>query len=1169
MGDPQPTPEQRDAIVAGGSIAVRAGAGSGKTMVLAERYVHLLRPPAGGGEAPEVARLLAITFTEKAAAEMRGRIRVLVAREAGAHPDQRPHWTRVQRELLGAHISTIHAFCARVVREHPIETGVDPDARVLDAEETRRYLDARVEHHLLDLAGTEHPGALALLRRGRGLHGGGRSGGAVGMVVGLLESLGRLGRGGPWLRARSAVPPAALAESVAAIVQQLAHAVEEALADRSAKRLRPLAEGWPAWKETLRRLPEVDPEGFPAVVPVLGRLAAALAVARVGDGVLRHVNGRLQGSLAAAVASAVAWPEARAISDLVADVDDRLRADKRRDAVLTFDDLVLIARDLVVGHRAVRAALARRFDAVLLDECQDTDPAQAELLGAITAPGGPVLFVVGDEKQAIYGFRGADVAVFERLLRELPERATLGQNFRSVPSILAFVNAMGARLLETSPGSAGAPRSFGPDHTLRPHRAELTPPTGVRVVTVAREIARRGGLKAAATRELEARILAEVLHDLLHGPADPVAPGDVTVLFRSLREVKVYEHALARRGVPYHVVGGRGFFQRQEVRDVLSLLALAADPGDRVALAAVLRSPWVGVPDDTLWALVRGGRSLRAAFEAAEATDDGTRALVRLREALGALRRLRSRGSVSEVLVRAVEALDLDAVLLGQPQGEQQAANVRKVVELARAFARGAHGGVPEFVAWMRRRDASDVDEPEALLAAEDADVVRLMTIHQSKGLEFPVVVLADLGRKLRFDYDAVVVDEDAGIVAAPLIGAGGHAVVPTELVRYRTRAAERARAEHARLFYVACTRAQDRLVLIDATTNPKHLQKGGGAPEVWGHALWDVLGPERVWAAGAAAEPTVMEIGPGAHVVVEPASRWLSEAPAPWESEGDRRPAAAEPTEAAQEAVENALATIPAGAETIECTPTEIAELGVCPRRVWYQSVLGVREAGEGGRRARVLGSLVHGALERWGAGAARDADEALGPALAFRVADPGLRAELAEDVRRAIGWLEAERAGGTRLFAREVPFALALAPDVIVRGRIDAVLSCDGRAVVRDYKYARAPESVGGAHRDQLRLYAVAMSRAGYEGVRAELLFLRPVPAVRAVDVGDLEQTATVALGAARALAAARRADHADAFPRRPSAPAECRRLGCGYVRRCWLTDSGRGETARTGAA
>jgi len=1161
------TDEQREAVLAGGAVAVRAAAGSGKTTVLAERFVHLLRPRSEGLPLPEVRRLLAITFTERAAAEMRGRIRLLVDRESRECPDEAAHWAIVQRDLLGAHISTIHAFCARVVREFPMQSGVDPDARVLDADEARRYLDARVERHLLGLAGRGHPGAVTLLHRARGLRGG-HGGGAVGAMLGMLEALGRLGRDGSWLRERTrAVSPVHRLEDVRAIVEEAITIVDGKLAGKRSPKRAAFAEGWPRRREALRHLVDSVQSDLAASVRLLDDFVTELKGARLGADVapiLSRTQGRLRGTLIQAIGSLTLAAESGELADLVSDVETLLEEDKRRDAVLTFDDLVSGARDLVVQDAAVCRSLSRRFDAVLLDESQDTDAAQAELLERIASDGGPTLFVVGDEKQAIYGFRGADVGVFERLLAELPTRVTLGRNFRSVPDILAFVNAMAAAML-CPPRDAAYPSlwtRYGAEHALLPHRtASMTRPA-VRVVTAAHELLRRGNPNAAARRELEARILAEVLVDLLNDPGSPMSAGGITVLLRSLREVKVYERALARRGVPYHVVGGRGFFQRQEVRDVVSLAALVADANDDTALAAVLRSPWVALGDDELGELAARGGSLRKGFEGAP-EDPGDAPLQAFRRNLCVLRALRSRATVSETLVRAVEAADLDAVLLALPQGEQLVANVRKVIELARAFEQGAHGGLAEFVAWMRRREAADGDEPEATLASEEGDVVRLMTVHQAKGLEFPTVVLADLGREPRIDYEAVVIDEERGVIAAPLAGAGGHALVPAELAAHRTRALEASRAEQARLFYVACTRARDHLILLDATTPPDRLD-GGSSRETWGHALWSLIGDERVREAGAAAEATMVELGEGVVMQLDPAGAWLGEGRVRSRMGRNRR-------RFTDEEIANRIAALEGeslgSAEVVECTPTDIAVFRACPRRWWYQSVLGVREGIDGGRRARVLGSIVHGALERWSAGTAAGVVEALGSSFDLRVSDPRMREEVRTDVARAIDWLSGR--SGERVIARELGVIVALAPDVVLRGRIDAVLERGGHAVVRDYKYARPPTVTDALYAAQLGLYALALMRAGTVVDGAELLYLRPEPTLVPVPTEPMDVLAATAIDAARRMAAWRRGPGKEPPERGPVDPTACREAGCGYVSRCWVSENGRRVSARTAEA
>jgi ATP-dependent helicase/nuclease subunit A len=251
-----PTPEQRAAIEVDGSAVVRAGAGSGKTAVLAQRFVHLLRPrPDGPAPVGEVGAILAITFTEKAAAEMKRKIREVVAAEVAAASDAtRAHWTRIRRELLGAQISTIHAFCARILRENPLEAAVDPRAVVLDQHESRTYIEAAVESALLarlragDVAAQE-----VVLRAGLS---GGRTGGAVGLCADFLARLGRMGRDGAWLAAatgRQAEGTEAAEGSLADAAATLAKTVEDRLASGARGRgVQALAAVWPAWRDRLR-----------------------------------------------------------------------------------------------------------------------------------------------------------------------------------------------------------------------------------------------------------------------------------------------------------------------------------------------------------------------------------------------------------------------------------------------------------------------------------------------------------------------------------------------------------------------------------------------------------------------------------------------------------------------------------------------------------------------------------------------------------------------------------------------------------------------------------------------------------------------------------------------------------------------------------------------------
>lgn len=1183
-----PTPAQHAAITAAGSVAVTAGAGCGKTTVLAERFVHLLRPgPAGRAPVDEVAQILAITFTEKAAGEMKRRIRALVGRAVAEAPEaERGHWERVRRELLGAQISTIHALCARVLRDNPLEAGIDPHAVVLDEYESRDHLERLVETELLRRLRAGDTTVRELVARTRGLRGAhGR--GAVRTVTRLLEALGRLGRDGAWLVEATvrATDEAVLARAVDGAANAVIREIEAWLTSaRPGAAATALAAEWPDWCARLRGLAR---DRDPAAILALAPLAAAVARAKrpALRGLLRRDADRLDGDLAGAHGALAAAAADRRLAALVAELERVVAERKRAEAVLTFDDLVRGAAAVLAAHPSVARRYAGRFRAVLVDEFQDTDAVQAEIVRRLADAPGTTLFVVGDEKQSIYRFRGAEIAVFKAMRDGLGASLSLGRNFRSQPGVLAFVNALAGAMFQTPDGALEPEQwtRFDAGAALEPDRAQTSLGPSVRLVSLVGAFAGRE-VGAREAREIEARVLAEVVHDLATRRVDPVAHGDVAVLLRTLNQVKAYEYALARRGIPYYVVKGRGFFQAQEVRDLVNLLGVVARPDDGVALAAVLRSPLFGVDDDTLWRLAWPDDAphpdLVRRFHAGGldgARGPMARVLARARDLLGELGRRRSRSGVADLLLRALAVTDLEAVHLTQPQGRQRVANVRKVIELARDFDRRGRGGLAGFVTRLRTLDADDPREAEAILAGEHDRVVRLMTIHQAKGLEFPVVVLADLGRALEGDNETVVLDRDGGLIAAPVVGAGAHALRHAGLEGYRARERERSAAEYARLLYVACTRAADELILIEGRGKPKHLETGDGDATIWCHRVWDVVGREAVAAVARHGEAAIATPAPGVAVSIEPASAYLARSAQG--VTGAAEPVEAEAPAEALAAVERALAAPVARPAVVATTPTALATFQRCARQYWYAHVLRMDAGGGRGRRARLAGMLAHGVLETM------DLGRAPAPGELARVAEARpetlqlrrreVRA-IVGDLERALGFVRTEVQRGLGIVAREVPVALALpalAPVVVLQGRIDVLARRGGRPVVQDYKYADASAGRAREYGDQLAAYRLAVARTEGGEVDGELVFLRGRPTV--VPLGPLDPGATEAaiVAAGEALAAVAGARHVEAFPRGPAEPEVCVVLECPWLRRCWgagaVSDTAPGARPRTGAA
>ena len=587
-----------------------------------------------------------------------------------------------------------------------------------------------------------------------------------------------------------------------------------------------------------------------------------------------------------------------------------------------------------------------------------------------------------------------------------------------------------------------------------------------------------------------------------------------------------------------------------------SILAAVLDRDDGVALAAALRSPLFALDDETLWRLAwpagRDRADLARRFHAgdgfADAPADAPH-LDAIRDLLTRLRALASRATIAELLEEVCAATDFEAVCLTQFQGTQKVANVRKLIELARDWERKRFFSLRDFVRMVRRMAETEPREPEAPLVGEQDDVVRLMTIHQAKGLEFPVVIVPDLGRAPNPDNRIPALDEELGIVGGPIDATGRVVVGHAGLELHRARERDRERAEQARLFYVACTRAKGVLVLLEGKGDARYLATGEGDRASWCHQVWDVVGRERLAEfVAAGVDDRTVELADGGAVRFERAGRHLAAAAADPPAR-EARVAPAGPSERAQ--VARVLDFAPPPASAVVTSPTALADFRRCPRQYWYRQVLGLPERGSGGTRAALLGTAAHAVLEAVALDGA--ADDEIVRRLATFALPPADVAAVASDVRTAVAALRDDVAAGLEIVGREVPFVLALpraAPRVFLHGRIDLLARRAGTLVVRDYKYVAPATASVETYAPQLGAYRLA---AG-PGTAAELVFLRGGTVVRPLaPIDDAGETADL-VGAADALGVALADGTAGAFPRRPPAPSACAALGCGYVGRCW---------------
>jgi ATP-dependent helicase/nuclease subunit A len=1127
MGARAPAPDQaaRDAAARDldATLVVVAGAGSGKTTLLVERMLMLCL-----ARDVRLCDVAAITFTEKAAAEMRERLanqlsalvlavgpgdgasapaRLVTARErlealeplplpavrclehvaettpparlAGVLDTLRERALLALEDLESGVASTVHAFCAEMLRRHPVEARLAAGFAIEDRGALRGAFDAEWEGFEAEELGASAPRRDAwerVLRRA--------DLGAVRRLALALFSLGRdVSEASPAEaadRVRGMVGRAVLGLETARPClggkpgrsHQWIDAVAAALRDWLQGGARGLERGLAAAEAAGANLDR--PPTVPKACEDADRVAAALREADRLVKALRRVEQDLVGDAL----------------EVVRPLVERVHARAEREGLASFNRLIAAARDLLRDHPQVREEEKRRVAALLLDELQDTNPLQYEIAfflaekrgrsardawSAELEPGR--LFVVGDPKQSIYRFQGADMASYERAVARLGAQGartlTLTANFRSVPEVLGPVNALcGHAIREESP--------------YQPAYVPIVPAPSTEAAGEARvEVwtTRHDGTGADAARAAEARALARQLAAWAARAEGP-RPRDVAVLFRSMTDAPRYQQALDEAGVPYVVHGSKSFAGRDEVRQALLVLRCLAYPSDEPALLGVLRSTCCAADDAEI---VRYGRLVLdrlaswswrgAARRAAELPADVRQVastLAGLEELARRIARMPADAAVREVLGASgpgwgPRLLELNAAASGAPQ---RLANLEKLVESAALLARDEGLSLPRVVARLEETLAEDVPEGESPLADEHVEAVKLMTVHQAKGLEYPVVVIVDVARQESRRPKAHVAAIADGLLAVKLAGARAWNLAAVAVDASTRRHEE---AEAARVLYVAATRARDRLVFLNGNLQPKD-------PGLVFRMLREAWGYDPQGDLGRLAGGTVV------HRVLEDAEVELVTEPAPDLSE----------LVAAVRQGEEAARRLAASA-----APPIASARGAWPGTEGLREVASAYEPARGGapegevtdeapeprgpRRAdapdlaRAVGISVHRALEAWDLG---DAGALLGLALraaALAEVETGVaRADVASSASALLSRLAGSplvaRLRRAQLVARELPFVLERdgAP---WQGVIDLVLVEDGAWWVADWKTDRDldPER----HREQLAVYAEAVRR------------------------------------------------------------------------------------------
>jgi ATP-dependent helicase/nuclease subunit A len=838
------------------TLVVEAAAGTGKTTELVNRILRVLAT----GRAKMI-EIVAVTFTEKAAGELKLRLReALEHARGGANEDERPRLELALATLEEAHVNTIHGFCAELLRERPVEASVDPLFVVLTEPEADRLYTRAFRAWLQDALIDPREGARRALRRSS-------FGGDSDGPIDRLRNAGRMlaewrDFPRPWTR-----PPFDRAATIDRLVQalhQLADLTSRASSDRDnlfvdtdgVRRLsrqiqleQSVEASEPRCGEPLRESAalrtnesgRMDLDGWEARLIDLTR-DRGFSRTRKGSGYKFGKDVTRTEVLAARDALFADLQQFRkdADADLAAALQQELRGATERyqqlkeaAGALDFADLLVRARDLIRDNTDVCRHLRQKFARIFVDEFQDTDPIQAEILELLADNVPGKLFIVGDPKQAIYRFRGTDVGTYwdvrDRLEAGGGRVVHLTTSYRSVPEIQHFVNTAFAHAMTANRSTLQA--DYVPLAQSRPATAGQP---AVIALPVPKPYGRGGGPLRPSAKAIEESLpdavgaFIEWLVDAKSGwtiEGLPIQPKHIAILFRRFVSfgddvTRPYINAIEARGIPHLLVGGKAFHGREEVETVRAALAAIEWPDDELSVFAALKGSLFAIDDEHLLEFRHrfgtfhpfripkelGGNS----GEELALTGEPAAHLVPVAEALRLLQQLhraRNYRPVAETIGRLLAQTRAHVGFVLRPAGEQALANVLHVAELARQYEAGGGISFRGFIDELR--DAASMEAAEAPILEEGSDGVRLMTVHKAKGLEFPVVILADLTCRMSRADASRHLDASAQLCAMKI---GGWA--PHELHEHEDVEVRRDEAEGVRLAYVAATRARDLLVV-------------------------------------------------------------------------------------------------------------------------------------------------------------------------------------------------------------------------------------------------------------------------------------------------------------------------------------------------------------------
>ena len=821
------------------NMVVEAAAGTGKTTELVNRIVALVAE----GNAT-MAEIVAVTFTEKASGELKLRLRTELERSRAAESDgeKRQRLENALAHLEEARVSTIHAFCADLLRERPVEAGIDPGFEVLTEPQSKQLFRQAVRAWFQKRLQDAPEGLRRFLRRHWR-----ESAAQVLFNAAYSQVLSWRDFPAPWRR-----DPFDRESEIDSLVEQVhklaALSSNPERADHAlyvaTMPVRQLSESIRAAEAVRAR----DYDGLEADLIVLARYSELRSPSRKGTARYSPTVKRDELLAAiAALATALAELEQRANADLAALLRAELQEGieayeelKRRSGALDFLDLLIRARDLVKDSESARRDFQRRITHLLVDEFQDTDPLQAELLLLLASedpserdwlrakPAAGKLFVVGDPKQSIYRFRRADVGVYQTVRDLLVANgaipAKLTTSFRSMPSLQRLVNAAFAP--EMTEDREMLQAGYVP---LSPYREEFMAQPSIVALSVPRPYGKKSLSAMAVEASLPDAVAAFVdwlvrksgwsIAERDNAKRVPIEPKHICLLFRRFYSwdediARPYLRALEARALEHLLVGGRSYHAREEIETLRTALSAIEWPDDELSVFATLKGSLFAIRDDILFEYKHLFGRLHP-FRLPGSAPDSLSSVVECLRILQGLHRERNYAPITETIERLLQATRAHAAFAMRPSGEQVLANVLHVPELARKYEAAGGLSFRGFVEQLRE-GADMLETPDAPIFEEGSEGVRMMSVHKAKGLEFPVVILADITAKIHRKDPARYLDPSSGLCVTSLAGCA-----PAQLREFGPSEVARDYAEGIRVSYVAATRARDLLVVPAVGDDP------------------------------------------------------------------------------------------------------------------------------------------------------------------------------------------------------------------------------------------------------------------------------------------------------------------------------------------------------------